>query len=397
MIRKIKENEISWFHDLSLEDIGGLLPSQISIHSKVGAVGLYAEGVVGSIELRNGDTLQIVPKFDDLNFLELLFKSEGLESDLLNRLLGNVDVGTANSNVSSIVCRQIFYAVAEIISKGSLFSRSQKVIRGDYFTGRVDFLKTSLNIESKIDNPVISTSKLRNFDTPENRVITEALIRSRSYLSDAENKEFYEIFSKWVSKYHRSYSLREDIQHVESLIAAGEYGGSRSYYLKVLTLSLTILGITGIGFNTDSSVRVDAFFVNTADVYEKYIRNVIRDAYGKKGYVVAKEKNKQYCLYTNGAYKLEPDVLIYKNGELKLIVDAKYKQPTSGDHYQMVAYLNSFGIKRGVFVSPLNNIKDVVVKEYANNSKMLIREVFLPIENLPEAEKFLSSFVEIFS
>ena len=162
-------------------------------------------------------------------------------------------------------------------------------------------------------------------------------------------------------------------------------------------LAKIILGSSGVGFSGGNQIHGDAVLLNAADIFEKYVRSVVRDAYAEKGFVVTKGGVGVHSLYTDGSFELLPDVVISKNGATCLIADAKYKKPTASDHYQMSSYLAAHNLKRGVLIAPLFSGASVVIKEYSTPNKLVVRELFLPMNDLDATEEALSSLVEDFS
>ena len=104
MIQKAEEGEITWFPGLTLSAIPHPVSKEIKIHLKRAVLGLEPQGVVGAIPLRNGDTLQIVPKIGHVNFLRLLFKAEGHQPDLEREYNEFVDysVDTKKTSIRSL-------------------------------------------------------------------------------------------------------------------------------------------------------------------------------------------------------------------------------------------------------------------------------------------------------
>ena len=162
-------------------------------------------------------------------------------------------------------------------------------------------------------------------------------------------------------------------------------------------LSQIVLGSAGLGFNEAATIEGDAVLLNTADIFEKYLRNVISTAYSGAGYVVTKGDFGVTSLYTDGSFGLRPDIVMSRDGRILLISDAKYKEPTAGDHYQMHTYLVVTGVTRGLLLAPLFQGDEVVVREYSTADKLVVREVYLPMSNLTVTEEFLGAVIERFS
>lgn len=398
MIRQAKESEITWLPGLRLSDIPHPLPTGISIHVRQNEVGLEAQGLVGAIPLLNGDTLQIVPKIGRVNFLRLLFKAEGIQRDLEREYDAFVSYSIEeDENIDSIVARQLLLSAAEIINRSPKQGRIKRRRTGPFAVGQIDVVATALNIACHKDEPVTYFIREKTLDIPENRVITEAIVRAWISLEGADRDDLRWVQERWLGRFPRSGDLNEDLEYVEQGFASGRYGGARDYYRRALMLAQIVLGSNGLGFSEAATVEGDAILLNTADIFEKYLRNVISDAYSEAGYVVTKGGVGVISLYTDGSFELQPDIAISRDGRTLLIADAKYKQPTAGDHYQMYTYLTLNGVKRGLLLAPLYDGNEVIIREYATPDKTIVREAYLPMGNLSVTEAFLGTVVGLYS
>lgn len=348
--------------------------------------------------LLNGDTLQIVPKIGQINFLRLLFKAEGFQQDLEREYADFVSYSVEeDQNVDSIVARQLMYSAAQIMNRSPQQGRVKRRRQGMFAAGQIDAVSTTFNLACRKEEPVVYFVREKTLDIPENRVLSEAIVRTSMALDEADRIELDWIRERWLSRFPRSEDLEDDLEEVEEGFASGRYGGPRGYYRRALMLAQVVLGSSGLGFSERATVEGDAILLNTADIFEKYLRNVINEAYSGAGYVVTKGGVGVMSLYTDGSFELEPDISISRDGRTQSIADAKYKQPTSGDHYQMHTYLAVNGIKRGLILAPLYDGSDVVVCEYSTTDKMVIREIYLPMNDLNLTEKFLGTLVEKYS
>lgn len=398
MITQIKEGEVSWLPGINPSDIPTSLPSGISLHVKAGVIGLESQGIVGAIPLANGDTLQIIPKIGKVNFLHLLFKAEGNQSALQSEFDAFVEYSLDDDrNIESVVARQLIYCLDEILRRSPLRDRIRTRRNGTFATGQIDVVNTAINIARKKSEPVVSTVKVKTVDIPENRILSEALLRSWPMIEKSRKIEYQNTYDHWLRRFPRSSEILSDIFLIERSFASNGYGGSRDYYRRALMLAKIILGSSGIGFGDQGALSGDAILLNAADVFEKYIRSVISDAYSEMGFIVSKGGAGTQSLYTDGSFDLIPDVVISRDGQVALIADAKYKKPTAADHYQMAAYLAAHKINRGILLAPLFSGDNVVIREFATPEKIVVREIYLPMNDLDATEETLSSVLEQFS
>jgi len=398
MIRLATEGDITWLSGLVSSDIPYPLPKGISVHIRRDEVGLEIQGLVGAIPLLNGDTLQIIPKIGRVNFLRLLFKAEGLQRDLEREYDDFVEYSVEDDqNVDSVVARQLMVSAAEIITRSPKHGRVMRRREGAFAVGQMDAVATALNIACHKRAPVVYFLKEKTLDIPENRVITEAVVRAWPMVDETYRGDLRWLHDQWLGRFPRSANLSADLDHVEQGFASAKYGGPRDYYRKTLMLSQIVLGSNGLGFSEAATIEGDAVLLNTAAIFEKYLRNVISSAYSETGYVVTKGGIGVSSLYTDGSFELQPDIVVSKDSRTLLIADAKYKVPTAGDHYQMHTYLAAHGVKRGLLLAPLFNGDEVAIREYSTADKTVIREAYLPMSNLPIIEEFLGSVIERFA
>jgi hypothetical protein len=397
MIRRAKEGEITWMQGLLASDMPRL-PSGISLHIRRGELGIEAQGVVGVVPLLNGDTLQILPKIGQMNFLRLLFKAEGFQRDLEREYADFVSYSVEDEeNIDSLVARQLMYAADYIMNRSPQQGRVKRRRESVFAAGQIDVVSTALNLASRKHEPVVYFVRERTCDIPENRVLSEAIVRAFHALNKTDRQELDWIRERWLRQFPRSENIDLDLEEIEEGFASERYGGPRDYYRRPLMLAQIVLGSSGLGFAESVIMEGDAILLNTADIFERYLRNVINEAYSEAGYVVTKGGVGATSLYTDGSFELLPDITISRDGRLKLIADAKYKEPTSGDHYQLHTYMSVNGIKRGLILAPLYEGNEVRLREYSTTDKMVVREAYIPMSNLAVTEEFLGTIVEKYS
>ncbi len=398
MILHVTESEITWLARFRTAYLPRALPAQIKIHLRDDEVGIEAQGLVGAIPLRNGDTLQITPKIGKVNFLRLLFKAEGFQPEL-NRAYDDFAAYSLDEdrNVDSVVARQIFLSVDEIMKRSPQFGSVKRRRLGLFAIGQIDAVATALNLAQRKQEPVAYLVREKTLDIAENRVITEAVMRAWIMLNELDREMFAPVYERWIARFRRSYDVQLDLWHVERGFAERRYGGARGYYLKTLMLAQIILGSSGLGFSEAAMVEGDAILLNTAAIFEKYVRNVISEKYSDSGYVVTKGGSDISSLYIDGSFEIDPDIVISRDRKILLIADAKYKLPTADDHYQLIAYLQVTGVRSGLLLAPLYDGHEVKIREYATANRAIVREIYLPMMNLPEAEAFLGTLIDRFS
>lgn len=397
MIYQAVEGTILWIPGIDPSVLPAGLPAGISIHSRRGELGILADGLVGSVGFSNGDTLHITPKIGDVNFLKLFFRAEGNLGSLNCEFDEFVQYSLeSESNIGSLVARSLFKSLNNIQRRSPLTGRKSVKAYGKFAVGEISFVETSRLLAAGFDNPVVSRVKSRITDIPENRLLVSALLAAWPMLSADDRLLYGHTKEYWLKRFPKSPRLADDLEIVGQKFSANKYGGARDYYSKALMYAKVILSQHGLGFDKSASYEGNALLINTADIFEKYIRNTINNHYSKYGYVVSKGGIGDRTLYTDGSYSLIPDVLVAKNNDIVLLADAKYKNPTANDHYQMAAYLMGYGKKQGILLAPSFTSDSVTVREYVTPNKVIVREIYIPLHAIEVADEMLSKIVDLY-
>lgn len=385
----------SWLPGIRLLDFPYPLPQQIQIVTRHGELGVQAHGVVGSVPLRNGDTLQIFPKVGEANFLRMYFRGIGLRSTFDREYDDFVEYAvTQDASFAVLAARQMVLAVQAILRQGVTTRRLRRTQRMSAASGAVDPLRTAIAIARREADPVIARVRVRSHDSPENRLISVALVRAAGLLSGDDRGQALDAVRRWDARVGTSTLSSSNLMELEERLARNHYGGPRAYYKMAVTLGLVLLGSLGLLVGTDPTSQGEALLMNSADVFERYVRTVISEGYASQGYVVTKGGSTERSLYSDGTFAIEPDVVIEREQSLVLIADAKYKEPSADDHYQMLAYLSTTGVDRGVLVTPHGSEGRVRIRRHTTPSQLTTVVAGLPMDDLAEAEAFLRDILD---
>uniref|UniRef100_B8DPA2 McrBC 5-methylcytosine restriction system component-like protein n=1 Tax=Nitratidesulfovibrio vulgaris (strain DSM 19637 / Miyazaki F) TaxID=883 RepID=B8DPA2_NITV9 len=394
MIKRAIEGTTTWLPDISADDIPEAIPNGISLHIKNGILGIEAQGVVGALRLANGETLHILPKIGDVNFFHLLFKAEGLQNNTLQELNSFASYFTNEDHTPPIIiAKNLLLSVNEILHRSPTAKRFKVKKNGNFVAGSLNIQKTIFGIHSRAHKPIHYTVKEKTLDTPENRILTAAINIAIDLLPTEQRLSYEPIYLAWLQRFPHSTDILADLETTAQNIASNKYGGPRDYYKRSIILAQILFGYRGYGLSGTTSFTGDAILLNTAAVFEKFVRKIISLEYTAKGIVVSKETNSPYSLYTNGSYSVCPDIIISEGGNLRLIADAKYKKPTISDHYQLYTYLSVLGAKRGALIAPSFTGFDIETKEFQTPSQHTITEIYLPMQNIDLAENFLKNIL----
>ncbi len=397
MIHQAIEDQVTWLPGISYADIPRTWPSSLSIKVRSTGLGIEPQGVVGAVPLLNGDTIQISPKIGQVNFFRLFIAAGGMQQDLGREFEQFVSYSLEDeSNIDSLVARQLLVAALDILRLSPMIGRVLRHRRGLFAAGRLDARATSFNIAAHTQDPVVFWVRERTNDIPENRVLSEAIVRAFPLLSKPDRDMLANVYQRWLARFPRSRDLGADLEHVSRGFAVGQYGGGRDYYRRALMLADVVLGNHGLGFGQGAVVEGDSALVSTADVFERYLRNVIARSHAEFGYVVSKGDSWTVSLYTDGSRRVIPDIVVSRGGSISFIADAKYKNPDSSDHYQMYAYLHVMDVEVGLLLAPSFEGNDVISRRFSSSDGKVVWEVRLPLSNFPATEAFLKQLARNF-
>ena len=194
-------------------------------------------------------------------------------------------------------------AAAEILHRSPTVDRVKRRRTGAFAAGQMEVLQTALNVAQRKQDPIQSVLLERTTDIPENRVLTEAVVRAWTLVKESDRESLAAIYHKWMRRFSRSADIDLDVWQVERGFSEAKYGGARGYYQRALMLAMILLGSDGLGLSAGRVIAGDSVLLNTADVFERYLRNVISEKYSERGYVVTKGGNSIGSLYTDGTFR----------------------------------------------------------------------------------------------
>lgn len=380
-----REGATTWFHDLRSEDFPRPLPHSITLHGREGAVGVEVNGVCGSLPLRTGGSLHIAPKIGGANFLRMLASVAGITQWSVGAEYGRADEAT----LAEMVVRRFVVAAAEAWRQSLRPVRTTRRCVGAHPSGRLDVVATQLRMDEGRLAPFVGTSKVRTHDTAENRLIAISLRRAWDLLEPALQRQYDGVVECWSGVVTPS-EIDQDL--AELLRRPPRPGGARWYYDELLALAQVLLGVGGIA-PAGSGISADVTLIDTARVFEEWVRTQVRQSHEPDGYTVSKGSG--VFLYLDDSFQLEPDIVVARPPTDVLIADAKYKRVSSDDHYQMGAYLTRYEVDRGVLIAPSEG-HEVLVTE-RRRGRFVVSELYLPMGDLDMAEQKLATLTNDFT
>lgn len=375
----IKERAVTWMdNDFDPKWLPAEALNLFSLRRKAdtGETGIEVPGYVGVLNLFNGDRLRIKPK-SPMSFLQMFAACNNVNF----KHLGKTSAAEGEDASQLLLLSDSFTeSLSDIISKGKLFQWKKEIARSSYLPSVVDWGATAIHTRIHASHPFTGISYFRTFDTPESRVLSVAAQHLCSYLLAnhvASDKLKISVLQKFILSKNTIHIL-EDIQTVHERLVSKYYVGQRSYYESALTIALIILGFEGISYESSNPLSADGFVVNSDALFEEWVRVSLRKAVTSSNlpYSISKEYRYKKLLFTNSAYYLVPDILIMNAMNVIALGDAKNKTPGTNDFYQMLTYLNMYGLNSGFLVSSdgLNGgqveqlhtigVRDVIINVY---------------------------------
>jgi 5-methylcytosine-specific restriction endonuclease McrBC regulatory subunit McrC len=395
-IVSVHEERTEWLPNLRAKDLPHPLPTGFTLLTRAGQIGLNVSGVVGTIPLANGATLQVIPKVGPISFLRMLYRSLGSTQSFERQFEEFVEYAqTEEATLPHFAARQVSSAARAILRRGTTVRRVPALVRGREARGQLQPHKTALALARHEQEPVHARARQRSRDTPENRVINAALQEAIRILPPSDRAELQRVRELWERRATGRGLRQDDLELVEERIKLAWYGGPRAYYQQALTLSLVLLGLMGLGGEGNKSVRAEAHLMESATVFEQYLRQVISDSYGPRGYVVMKAGLVRHTLYVDGSFGLEPDIVIASHAGVELVADAKYKTPDAGDHYQMLSYLRQLQVRTGVLLTPADAGIGLSLTRQSTPDGYTTVTARLPLDDLTETEAFLGALLAL--
>jgi 5-methylcytosine-specific restriction enzyme subunit McrC len=102
-------------------------------------------------------------------------------------------------------------------------------------------------------------------------------------------------------------------------------------------------------------VSLDSMIVDISAVFEGYSRAIITEFAQELPGITVKDGNVHYTPFFTGgsAYRVQPDIMILKDGTVNSVFDVKYKPAISEqDRYEVLAFMEATGAFHAAFICP---------------------------------------------
>ena len=322
---------------------------------------LVAKSFVGVIPINPRVSIHVLPRFPVDNILYLVQRANHAIEYLPGFARGYQIERLKSGDAEEIFSTSLLDGLRGIQRKG-IMSRyvTRDVDRG--WRGRVLLAPTVGRFLSRgIRHQQVRQITEFSADVPENQIVKEMLSQVARYFgrfSDKRSQGIRENAAVLMAMFDRVSGLvggsetaaRESRRYIRSL--SGDYRA----YESLLWLCYLMASRQGVSIESFGPAQIETMVVNLADVFEGYVRQVIRDNLDSviTGGVLRDGNKTQPPLFINGStYKVKPDIYVEAAGKTAAIIDAKYKPKLkSADRYEVIAFCEALESRIAVFVSP---------------------------------------------
>jgi 5-methylcytosine-specific restriction enzyme subunit McrC len=328
--------------------------SAFEIKDTADGVSLRVLGLIGYLPITPEITLNLRPKFPTENLWFMLERGDETFGTILPTIRAYAQM--EQSAPHQMLARSFSHYLREILSAGMARSYVRERVTG-YFRPKVAFGPTIATVFPRGD-AAKTVSDVFSFtaDTRANGLLKTA---SRHFLGVVPNStewtEERRVFSDalgCLTRVTERDMLPSDLSH-ESLVPAR----IKSAYTGALTAYAVFRGFTKVGFEyAPQGARLPSFLFCLDDIFEAFIRNVLRSGLRDVGMSVAdgnKHRHQRPLFTDNATYPTKPDMIFKLVQNVLGVGEIKYKPKIDeGDRYQLLSHTLALGSSVGLWISP---------------------------------------------
>lgn len=345
----VRENSSSPCPGLTLDELPAGISDNLRVQIRGGITHVLATNIAGIVQTRSGGTLEILPKVDSLDPVQMLLYlgdcSSAIDLDGQTRIYA----ACAEELRSVDLTREFAAELRRLSSKPRVFDRRPTGRFQNVVSGSVKWHSSARRLVLGLSDPIHTTVCLQTFDRLENIVIGAA---ARQCLNNPSlSTDDRSLMRQWSELNSRPRINRADLGRLYALCVTRGLGGSHAYYTRPVILALLILGVGGLTSGRELSDGSRIF--NMPGIYEDFIRRALMRASVASGLTVRKGFQFDEFLINSGEFEMIPDITIYRGSNLHRLLDVKYKVPDAKDFYQIYAYMQIANADRAWIVSPM--------------------------------------------
>jgi 5-methylcytosine-specific restriction enzyme subunit McrC len=344
------------------------------------ATTIQAKGHIGIIPVNDALTLEITPRVPLANLARLLERSGRAPQALAHAFRLYETEGVLYPSLAGVYAEALYQQVQSITERGLLKEYERVEATTSFPHGRLEVGKTMQRHHSR---GVLHRAEVawfhRSADNPANRCLRYAVWRLAAYAHEV--RESLTAKQRHQIDFHLNLTdrrlqgvaldLREEFLGDPIVSGRAPLPALRGYYRPALDIALTVCGRQAVVLERHGSrIRLPSLLVNMSDVFEAYVRAVLRTAEGRGSALRVLDGNLKPPagaaseLFADGTHVLAtPDIVYARGDKTVLVLDVKYKPaerlPSRDDLNQVITYGLAYGVQRVGLVEPQSERRQV--------------------------------------
>ena len=268
---------------------------------------------------------------------------------------------------------------------GSFLGSVEKLIQHGIYKSYVEhqddvsFLKGKLIMKNQILNDVKFNMKFNcEFDeftsnNLENQIIRFTLEHCKFLTKFPKRKK---LIQKLISKFDSQIEVKKRI--VVNDFRKIAYTRLNSQYERPHKLAKLIIKNIGLqSFNYQRTKFIVPFFVKMWDLWEKFLGNLFENYYDDSVRAIQQDSHSAWLIHGE-SHPIKPDLVLYQNGKILTVADAKYmRELTIGgkEMYQIAFYINHLSLSTGYAILPFENNLDYEIQVPLQKISIKVRHI----------------------
>ena len=371
-------------------DVEALEFMNISVRKGIGKV-ITAKNYVGIIEIKDGTTIEILPKiYSQEDVTEAKVKK--LVMDMLKTLrkspyksLQVANVSIDKMNIFEIFIRMFINEVLLIVKKG-LKSNYETIESNErVFKGKMKFTQQIRYNYAHKEQCYVEYDEF-NTNCPENKLLKSTLLYLYKNTRSLKNKNDIKMLLNSFSEVNNSTNYEDDFNRIVA------DRNKKDYTTALLWSKIFLMGKSFTSFS--GSKIAFALLFPMEKLFESYVAEILRKNLNRSLYSISIQ-DKTYHLFDkpNKKFLLKPDIVVKnKTNNDIFILDTKWKLLSNqksnygisqSDMYQMYAYSKKYGAKNIILLYP--NAENTILNktiEFESNNGTLVKVKFIDLFNI---------------
>lgn len=362
------------------------------IEKRDGSVRLKATEHVGIVSLLDAGTIEIRPKADQTDLLELLRYAYGVTASTVDQPTAMTAGRKFIEALAALYTAELDVALDQGLHRD--YRRTSESV--PHLRGRLD-VQRQLQRQGPTPTEFECTFDELTADTTVNRGVLYATVLLSRLVRDRG-------LSQALDRHHQRLRRRVTLTPIRAIELEGiELTRLASHYTDLFRLTKLVLRSVYIEELSAGSRASFALLVDMNDVFERVVERGVREAVAdRKGWTVEGQASSQ-SLVTGGkrTFTIRPDVLIRReDGSPVLVGDAKWKlddpdssdrEPSNDDIYQLIAYELAHDVP-GVLFYPEQG--DRISSEYSVHRLHPLQTIEVPVSRTTTAANTLAEGIQ---